>query len=145
MGLIPAKYKYRKTQRGRIGGTAYSGCNLNFGDYGIQATSPGWVNSQQIESARVVARHYTGVLGKLIIRIFPHRNYTSRPAETRMGKGKGMPEKWFADVRPGHILFELSGVSEEVAREAFRRQAHKLPVKTRFVSKKTYENFRDKN
>ncbi len=143
MGLMPKNVKHRKTMRGRAGGIAYRGCNLNLGDYGIQALEPGWITAQQIEAARVVARHFIGNLGRLYIRIFPHRNFTSRPAETRMGKGKGTPEKWFADIRPGHILFEINGVGEDIAREAFRRQAHKLPLKTRFVSKKDYENFRD--
>lgn len=143
MALMPKNVKFRKTQRGRAGGVAHRGCNITLGDYGIQATEPGWITAQQIESARVVARHFVGQLGRLFIKIFPHRNYTARPAETRMGKGKGSPDKWIADIRPGMILFELKGVSEEIAREAFRRQAHKLPVRTRFVSKKDYENFRD--
>jgi large subunit ribosomal protein L16 len=143
MALMPKDVKYRKTQRGRFQGVVSRGCNLNFGDYGIQATQAGWVTAQQIESARIVARHFVGTLGRLFIRIFPHRNCTARPAETRMGKGKGMPDKWIADIRPGMILYELEGVTEEVAREAFRRQAHKLPVKTRFVRKQDYENFRD--
>lgn len=141
MAYIPNNPKYRKTHRGKLGGVTRRGCNLAVGEYGIQALEGGWITSNQIESARVVARHFVGTLGKLIIRIFPHRNFTSRPAETRMGKGKGMPDKWIADVRPGHILFELKGVSEDIAREAFRRQAHKLPIKTKFVSKKDYENF----
>lgn len=143
MALMPKNYKYRKTQRGKVGGIVNRGCNLTLGDYGIQALEGGWITSQQIESARIVARHYTGVLGRLFIKIFPHRNFTSRPAETRMGKGKGMPDKWVADIRPGMILFELKGVTEEMAREAFRRQAHKLPLKTRFVAKHHYANFRD--
>jgi large subunit ribosomal protein L16 len=143
MALMPKDVKYRKTQRGKIGGVARRGCNLSYGDYGIQALEGGWINSQQIESARIVARHYVGELGRLFIRIFPHRNSTSRPAETRMGKGKGMPDKWIADIRPGHILFELEGVTEDMAREAFRKQAHKLPLKTRFVAKSDYANFRD--
>lgn len=143
MALMPKNVKYRKTQRGRMGGLATRGHNITLGEYGIQATESGWITAQQIESARIVARHFVGNLGKLYIRIFPHRNFTSRPAETRMGKGKGAPDKWFADVRAGHILFELKGVSEQIAREAFRKQAHKLPLKTRFVSKKNYANFRD--
>ena len=143
MALMPKDVKFRKTQRGRLGGIAYRGCNLTFGEYGIQALEGGWINAQQIESARIVARHLIGDLGRLYIRIFPHRNSTSRPAETRMGKGKGMPDKWIADIRPGHILFELKGVTETLAREAFRRQAHKLPLKTRFVAKSDYANFRD--
>lgn len=143
MALMPKNVKFRKTQRGRLKGTVYKGCTLNFGEYGIQATEAGWITSQQIESARIVARHFVGTLGRLFIRIFPHRNFTARPAETRMGKGKGMPDKWIADIRPGMILFELQGVSEAIAREAFRRQAHKLPLKTKFVSKASYANFRD--
>jgi large subunit ribosomal protein L16 len=143
MALMPKNTKHRKTQRGRLKGLTRRGIHLQFGEFGIQATEAGWITSQQIESARVVARHFVGNLGKLFIRIFPHRNFTARPAETRMGKGKGMPDKWFADIRPGMILFELKGVSEEIAREAFRRQAHKLPLKTKFVSKSSYANFRD--
>jgi large subunit ribosomal protein L16 len=143
MGLMPKNVKFRKTQRGRMGGVVSRGHNISYGEYGIQAIEGGWVTAQQIESARIVARHFVGTLGKLFIRIFPHRNFTARPAETRMGKGKGAVEKWIADVRPGTILFELQGVTEEVAREAFRRQAHKLPLRTKFVSKKSYENFRD--
>jgi len=143
MALMPKDVKFRKTQRGRLKGLVSRGCNLNFGNYGIQSTQAGWITAQQIEAARIVARHFVGDLGRLYIRIFPHRNFTSRPAETRMGKGKGMPDKWIADIRPGMILFELEGVSEEVAREAFRRQAHKLPLRTRFVRKEDYEYFRD--
>lgn len=143
MALMPKNVKFRKTQRGRLKGLTSRGCNLEFGDYGIQAMAAGWITAQQIESSRIVARHFIGNMGRLFIRIFPHRNFTSRPAETRMGKGKGTPDKWIADIRPGMILFELQGVKEEVAREAFRRQAHKLPLKTRFVRKQDYENFRD--
>lgn len=143
MALMPKNVKFRKTQRGRLKGLVQRGTTLEHGEYGIQAIEAGWITSQQIESARVVARHFVGQLGRLYIRIFPHRNYTARPAETRMGKGKGMPDKWFADIRPGMILFELKGVSESIAREAFRRQAHKLPLKTRFVAKSQYANFRD--
>ena len=143
MALMPKNVKFRKTQRGRLKSLVSRGCNLEFGEFGIQALEAGWVTAQQIEASRIVARHLVGNLGRLYIRIFPHRNFTARPAETRMGKGKGAPEKWFADVRPGTVLFELKGVSEAMAREAFRRQAHKLPVKTRFVTKSSYANFRD--
>ena len=143
MALMPKSYKFRKTQRGKIGGLVSRGCNVSLGDYGIQAMEGGWVTAQQIEAARVVARHFIGNLGELFIRIFPHRNYTARAAETRMGKGKGMPDKWIADIRPGMMLFELRGVTEQMAREAFRRQAHKLPIKTKFVSKTDYANFRN--
>lgn len=143
MALMPKNVKFRKTQRGRLKGVVQRGTTLEHGEYGIQATEAGWITSQQIESARVVARHFVGQLGRLYIRIFPHRNFTARPAETRMGKGKGMPDKWFADIRPGMILFELKGVSESIAREAFRRQAHKLPLRTKFVAKSQYADFRD--
>jgi large subunit ribosomal protein L16 len=143
MALMPKNTKFRKTQRGRLNGLTQRGVHLNFGEYGIQSLESGWITAQQIESARIVARHFVGTLGRLYIRIFPHRNFTARPAETRMGKGKGMPEKWFADIRAGMILFELKGVSEQIAREAFRRQAHKLPLRTRFVTKSSYANFRD--
>ncbi|MBF0197736.1 MAG: 50S ribosomal protein L16 [Planctomycetes bacterium] len=143
MALMPKNVKHRKTMRGKLGGVTSRGAHLNFGDYGIQSLQGGWITAQQIESARIVARHFVGDMGRLFIRIFPHRNFTSRPAETRMGKGKGMPEKWIADIRPGMILFELQGVSEDIAREAFRRQAHKLPLKTKFVTKSSYANFRD--
>jgi len=143
MALMPKDVKFRKTMRGRLKGLVSRGCTLNFGNYGIQSTEAGWITAQQIESARIVARHFVGEMGRLYIRIFPHRNFTSRPAETRMGKGKGMPDKWIADIRPGMILYELEGVTEDVAREAFRRQAHKLPLRTRFVRKEDYEYFRD--
>ncbi len=143
MALMPKNVKFRKTHRGRGKSTAFKGCNLAHGDYGLQSLEAGWITAQEIEAARVVARHFMGMLGRLYIRIFPHRNYTARPAETRMGTGKGAPDRWFADVRPGTMLFELGGVSENIAREAFRRQAHKLGVRTRFVSRRTYENFRN--
>lgn len=143
MAQIPDNVKFRKTHRGRIKGIAHRGCKVSFGDYGLQSLEGGWITQQQIEAARVVARHFIGMLGQLFVRIFPHRNFTARPAETRMGKGKGQPEKWFADVLPGMMLFELKGVSEDIAREAFRRQALKLPLKTKFVIKSRNENFRN--
>ena len=129
MALMPKRVKHRKFHRGRLRGNATSGNFVAFGDFGIQALEAGWITSQQIEAARVAANRVISGQGKMWIRIFPHRSATARPAETRMGKGKGEIDYWFARVKPGTILYEIGGVPEEVAREAFRRQAHKLPVK----------------
>ncbi|MBC7356991.1 MAG: 50S ribosomal protein L16 [Desulfacinum sp.] len=133
--LAPKRVKYRKQQKGRMKGTAYRGSNLNFGDYGIKALEAGRITSRQIEAARVAITRYVKRGGKLWIRIFPDKPITKKPAETRMGKGKGSPEMWVAIVKPGRILYELKGVPEEVAREACRLASHKLPVATRFVSR----------
>ncbi len=132
--LMPKKTKWRKQQRGRRRGKAYRGSSLSLGTYGLRALEPAWVSSRQIEAARVAITRYIKRGGKLWIRIFPDKPVTIKPAETRMGKGKGNPEFWVAVVKPGRILFELEGVPREVAKEAMRLAAHKLPLKTKFVS-----------
>jgi large subunit ribosomal protein L16 len=137
--LLPKKTKYRKYQRGRNRGKATSGCFLAFGEYGLQSTGLGFVTDRQIESARRAMTRYIKRGGKVWIRIFPDKGMTRLPAETRMGKGKGSPEFWAAPVKPGHILFELSGVSLEVAKEAFRLAAHKLPVATKVTTREMVE------
>jgi len=132
--LAPRKVKYRKQQRGRMKGKAYRGSSLAFGEYGLQALEPAWITSQQIEAARVAITRHVRRGGKVWIRIFPDKPVTKKPAETRMGKGKGSPEYWVAVVKPGRILFELSGVPPHVAKEALRLASMKLPIKTRFLS-----------
>jgi large subunit ribosomal protein L16 len=132
--LMPKKTKYRKQQRGRRRGKAYRGSSLSFGTYGLRALEPAWVTSRQIEAARVAITRYVKRGGKLWIRIFPDKPVTIKPAETRMGKGKGNPEFWVAVVKPGRIMFELEGVPREVAKEAMRLAAYKLPLKTTFVA-----------
>jgi len=131
--LAPKKVKFRKQQKGRMCGTAYSGQTLDFGSYGLKAAECGRISSRQIEAARVALIRHVKRGGKLWIRIFPDKPMTKKPAETRMGKGKGAPEFWVAVIRPGRILYEMEGVTEEVARQAFRLAAHKLPIKTTFV------------
>ena len=133
--LMPKKVKYRKQQKGRMKGAASRGTELNFGDYGLQAIECGWLSSRQIEAARRAMTRYIKRGGKIWIRAFPHKPLTKKPAETRMGKGKGSPESWVAVVRPGLMLYEMQGVPEDVAREALRLAAHKLPMKTKFVSR----------
>ncbi|MDX1580924.1 MAG: 50S ribosomal protein L16 [Alphaproteobacteria bacterium] len=133
--LMPKKVKYRKQQKGRMKGAASRGTELNFGDYGLQAIECGWLSSRQIEAARRAMTRYIKRGGKIWIRAFPHKPLTKKPAETRMGKGKGSPESWVSVVRPGLMLYEMQGVPEDVAREAFRLAAHKLPMKTKFVSR----------
>ena len=132
--LMPKKVKWRKQQRGRMRGKAYRGSTLAFGTYGLKALDPGWINSRQIESARVAITRHVKRGGKLWIRIFPDKPVTVKPAETRMGKGKGSPEFWVAVVKPGRVMFELEGVPFDVAKEAMRLASHKLPIKTKFVS-----------
>ena len=132
---MPKKTKYRKLQRGRMRGMATNGTDISFGDYGLQALEACWMTDRQIEAARRAMTRYIKRVGKIWIRIFPDKSVTRIPAETRMGKGKGSPEFWVAVVRPGKMIFELSGVDEDVAREAFRLAAHKLPIKTRFKQK----------
>jgi len=134
--LSPKKVKYRKKQKGRIKGKAYRGSSLAFGDYGLQALERGIMSAQQIESARVAVTRHVKRGGKVWIRVFPDKPVTKKPAETRMGKGKGAPEGWVAVVKPGRILYELEGVPENVAAEAFRLAGHKLPFATRFVSRR---------
>ena len=133
MALMPKRVKYRKSQRGRVKGNATRGNYVSFGEYGIQALEPGWITAQTIEACRVVASQKVKGAGKLYIRIFPQKSVTAIPAETRMGKGKGEIEFWAAVVKPGTILYEIAGLTEEAAREAFARVAHKLPIKCRFV------------
>lgn len=131
--LSPKKVRWRKVQKGRTKGTAYRGSDVSFGDFGLMALQPGRLTSRQIEAARVAMTRHIKRGGKVWIRIFPDTPVTKKPAETRMGKGKGSPEEWVAKVKPGRVLYEMDGVAEEVAAEAFRLAAHKLPIKTRFV------------
>ena len=132
---MPKKTKFRKMQKGRNRGKATRGNMVNEGQFGIQATSAGWITSNQIEAARIAMTRYVKRGGKVWIKIFPSKPITSKPIGTRMGKGKGAPEYWVAVVKPGRVMFELAGVSEEVAREALRLAGHKLPVKTKFVKR----------
>ncbi len=133
--LSPKKVKYRKSQKGRMKGAAYRGSDLNFGEFGLQAVDCGKISSKQIEAARIAMTRHVKRGGKIWIRIFPDKPYTKKPAEVRMGKGKGAPEGWVAIIRPGRVLYEMTGVSREMAQEALRLAAHKLPVKTRFVER----------
>jgi large subunit ribosomal protein L16 len=133
--LMPKRVKHRKLHRGRRSGVSKGGTAVNFGEYGIQALESGWITSRQIESARIAITRTVRRGGKVWITIFPHKSVTAKPAETRMGSGKGSPEFWVAVVKPGRVMFELAGVPEELAREAMRRAGHKLPVKTRFVTR----------
>ncbi|MCH8931515.1 MAG: 50S ribosomal protein L16 [Nitrospinae bacterium] len=132
--LMPKKVKYRKRHKGRMRGTAYRGGSVSFGEYGLQALACGWITDRQIEAARIAMTRHVKRGGKIWLRIFPDKPISKKPAETRMGKGKGNPEYWVAVVKPGRILYEMAGVQEEVAREAFRLASHKLPIPTRFVS-----------
>jgi large subunit ribosomal protein L16 len=131
--LMPRKVKHRKQQRGRMSGKAKGGSDVTFGDFGIQALEPAWMTARQIEAARIAMTRHVKRGGKVWIRVFPDRPVTQKPAETRMGSGKGNPEHWVAVVKPGRVMFELSGVPEPTAREAMRLAMHKLPIKTRFV------------
>ncbi len=133
--LLPKRVKYRKQQRGRMTGAAQRGGEISFGEFGLQALDPAWITNRQIEAARVALTRHIKRGGKVWIRIFPDKPVTLKPAETRMGKGKGNPEYWVAVVKPGRILFELEGVAEKVARDALRLAAAKLPIRTRFVSR----------
>lgn len=133
--LMPRRVKYRKQFRGRMKGKAYRGNQIEYGDFGLQAMEPGWITNRQIEAARVAMTRYIRRGGKVWIRIFPHKPITKKPAETRMGGGKGSPEYWVAVVKPGTVMFEIGGVNETVAREAMRLAAHKLPVRVKFVQR----------
>jgi len=133
--LVPKRVKHRKQQRGRMKGRAVRGTDISFGEYGLRALEPHWLTNRQIEAARVALTRYIKRGGKVWVKIFPDKPVTAKPAETRMGSGKGAPEKWVAVVRPGRIMFELAGVPEEVAKEAMRLAAHKLPIKTKFVKR----------
>jgi large subunit ribosomal protein L16 len=131
--LMPSKVKYRKQQRGRRAGKAYRGGTVSFGEFGLKTLDAGWITARQIEASRVAITRFVKRGGKIWIRVFPDKPITKKPAETRMGKGKGAPEAWVAVVKPGKVLFEMEGVEETVAREAMRLASHKLPVRTRFV------------
>ncbi|GJM44021.1 MAG: 50S ribosomal protein L16 [Gemmatimonadota bacterium] len=133
--LMPKRSKYRKQQKGRMRGVAIRGSNIDFGEYALQALEPGKITSRQIEAARVALTRRVKRGGKIWIRMFPHKPITRKPQETRMGKGKGSPEYWVAVVKPGRILFELEGVDVELAREAMELARHKLPIKTRFITR----------
>ena len=131
--LMPKRVKHRKQHRGRRRGRAKGGSEVHFGDYGLLALEPGWLTNRQIEAARVAMTRHIRRGGKVWINLFPDKPFTKKPAETRMGSGKGNPEGWVAVVKPGRVMFELAGVAEPVAREAIRRAAHKLPIKTKFI------------
>lgn len=133
--LMPKRVKYRKLQKGRMGGKAVKGGTISFGDFGLQAAECGWLTARQIEAARIAMTRYVKRGGKIWIRVFPHKSITKKPAETRMGKGKGAPEGWVAVVKPGSVLYEMEGVTTEVAKEAFRLAAHKLPIATKFLAR----------
>ena len=137
--LIPKRVKYRRVHRGRLTGKAYRGAEISNGTYGLVATEPAWISSKQIEAARIAMTRYIKRGGQVWIKIFPDKPITEKPAETRMGSGKGSPEYWVAVVKPGRIMFEMDGVSPDVAREAMRLASHKLPIKCKFVMKETEE------
>ena len=136
MALMPKRVKHRKSQRGRIKGSASRGNRVVFGDYGLQAMQGAWISAATLEAGRIAAQQYLRSEGRLYVRIFPHKPITSIPLETRMGKGKGEPEYWAAVVKPGTVLYEISGVSEEGARLCFTRLAHKMPVRVRFLRRR---------
>ena len=133
--LLPKRVKYRRVQRGRLKGVAHRGNKVNYGDFGLQALEPAWITSRQIEAARIAMTRYIKRGGKVWIKIFPDKPITEKPAETRMGSGKGSPEYWVAVVKPGRIMFEIAGVDEALAREAMRLAANKLPIKCKFITK----------
>ena len=137
--LMPKRVKYRKTQRGRMAGKAYRGSTINFGDFGLKAMEPAWITSRQIEACRVALSRKMKRDGRVWIRIFPDKPVTKKPLETRMGKGKGAPEFWVAVVKPGRLMFEVSGVTRELAYEALTIASHKLPIKTKIVTRPDYE------
>ena len=136
MALMPKRVKHRKSQRGRIKGEATRGNRVVFGDFGLQTVQGGWISAATIEAGRIAAQQYLRAEGRLYIRVFPHKSVTSIPLETRMGKGKGEPDFWAAVVKPGTVLFEIGGVSEEAARLCFTRLAHKMPVRVRFLRRR---------
>jgi large subunit ribosomal protein L16 len=137
--LMPKKVKYRKVQRGRMKGKAWRGSSIAFGEYALKAMECGWITARQIEAARIAMTRSIKRGGKVWIRLFPDKPITKKPAETRMGKGKGAPEEWVAVIRPGKVLFEMEGVSVEVAQAAMRLAAHKIPLKTKFLARETAE------
>ncbi len=136
--LLPKRVKYRRVQRGRLKGKAMRGNKVTYGDFGLQALEPAWVTSNQIEAARIAMTRYIKRGGQVWIKIFPDKPVTAKPAETRMGSGKGSPEYWVCVVKPGRVLFEMDGVSKEIAQEAMRLAGHKLPIKTKFVEKENH-------
>ncbi len=133
--LMPKRVKYRKIQKGRMNGVATRCNKIDFGEYALQATECGWLTSRQIEAARIAMTRHVKRGGKIWIRVFPHKSITKKPAETRMGKGKGAPEGWVAVIKPGMVLYEMDGVARDIAKEAFRLAAHKLPISTRFLTR----------
>ena len=137
--LLPKRVKYRRVQRGRLKGTASRGNTVTYGTYGLVATEPAWITSNQIEAARIAMTRYIKRVGQVWIKIFPDKPITEKPAETRMGSGKGSPEYWVAVVKPGRVMFEMDGVAEDVAREAMRLASHKHPIKCKFVKKEVAE------
>jgi large subunit ribosomal protein L16 len=137
--LMPKKVKYRKQQRGRMKGKAWRGSEIAFGEFGLKVMEPGWISDRQIEASRIAMTRFIKRGGKIWIRLFPDKPVTKKPAETRMGKGKGAPEFWVAVVRPGKVIFEMEGVKEDVAREAMRLAANKLPIQTKFISRLAQE------
>ena len=136
--LMPKRVKYRKFQRGRLKGQSKGGNNVSFGEYGLQALGSAWITARQIEASRIALTRFIKKGGKLWIRIFPDKPVTKKPAETRMGKGKGAPEFWVSSVKPGRVMFELEGVSLDVAKEAMNLASHKLPIPTRFLQREAY-------
>ena len=136
MPLMPKRVKFRKSQRGKVKGNASRGNAVNFGEYDLQALEGGWLSAEAIEAGRITATHSVRGEGRLYIRVFPHKSVTAIPAETRMGKGKGEPEFWVAIVKPGTVMFEITGVDEPTAKRALARVAHKMPVQTRFVARR---------
>ena len=138
--LLPKRVKYRRVHRGRLKGKATRGNTVTYGEFGLQATEPAWITSNQIEAARVAMTRYTKRGGKVWIKIFPDKPITEKPAETRMGSGKGSPEYWVAVVKPGRVMFEIAGVSEETAREALRLASYKLPIKSKIVKREELES-----
>ena len=141
--LMPKRVKYRRVQRGRMKGEAHRGNTLAYGDFGLVALEPAWITSNQIEAARIAMTRYTRRGGKVWIKIFPDKPVTEKPAETRMGSGKGSPEYWVAVVKPGRVMFEMGGVSPEVAKEAMRLASHKLPIKCKFIMKEQNEGLEE--
>ncbi|GAB6099854.1 50S ribosomal protein L16 [Halanaerocella petrolearia] len=143
--LIPKRVKHRKQHRGRLKGKAHRGTEVNFGDFGLQALEPAWITNRQIEAARIAITRYVKRDGKIWVNIFPDKPVTAKPAETRMGSGKGATDEWVAVVKPGRVMFEIGGVEEEVAREAMRLASHKLPIKTKFVKREEMDGEQDES
>ncbi|MEM8873095.1 MAG: 50S ribosomal protein L16 [Planctomycetota bacterium] len=137
MQMMPRRVKYRKSMRGKIRGNATRGNVVSFGEYGLQSTDPGWVTARQLEAGRIAVSHFLRREGKLYIRVFPNKSVSGKPLETRMGKGKGDIDYWCAVVKPGTVLYEIAGVSETLAKQALARVAHKMPVRTRFIHRRT--------